>query len=75
MKVDYDSDIDALYIQLSTRKPDGAIELTEGINLDTTKDNKIVGIEILNASEKLDIKTILTYTINVNDKILSSNVA
>jgi len=75
MKINYDSEVDALYIQLSTRKPDGAIELTEGVNLDTTKDNKIVGIEILNASEKIDIKTILTYTIDVNDKILSSTVA
>ena len=75
MKVSYDSEINALYIQLSTRKPDGVVELSDGINLDTTNDNKIVGIEILNASEKIDIKTILTYTINVNDKILSSNVA
>jgi uncharacterized protein YuzE len=75
MKVTYDSEVNALYIQLSNEQPDGVIELAEGINLDTTDKNKIVGIEILDASNKFDLKTILTYTLDLNEKVLSSKVA
>lgn len=45
MKVHYDKEVDAIYIRLGNQKPDGVIEMPEGINLDTTSENKIVGIE------------------------------
>jgi uncharacterized protein YuzE len=72
MKVFYDDEIDALYINLSDDSPEGVIEITEGVNLDTTSEDKIVGIEILSASKKLDLKTILSYTLEVEkDSIIS----
>ena len=52
MKVHYDEEIDALYIKLSDQNPDGVIEITEGVNIDTTADGKLTGIEILKASKK-----------------------
>ncbi len=64
MKVSYDKEVDALYIQLSDLVPDGVSEMKDGINLDMTKDNKIVGIEIIEASKKMDISTLFTYTID-----------
>lgn len=64
MKVSYDKDVDALYIQLSDLKPDGVSEMKDGVNLDMTKDNKIVGIEIIDASKKIDLSTIFSYTID-----------
>jgi len=70
MKVHYDDEVDALYINLGGEKPEGVIELAEGVNLDTTADDKIVGIEILNASRKIDLKTILTYTLDINKDIV-----
>jgi uncharacterized protein YuzE len=70
MKVNYDSQADAIYIKLGNKKPDGVVEITDGVNLDTTAENKIVGIEILNASKKLNIKTILTYELDLSDKII-----
>jgi len=70
MKVHYDKEVDAIYIKLGTQKPDGVIEISEGVNLDTTSDNKIVGIEILNASKKMDIKTILSYELEFDKKLL-----
>jgi len=73
MKVNYDREVDVLYIQLSKKKPAGVIELSDGINLDTTKDNKIVGIEILDASSRLDLKTILTYSIDLDKEVLTPN--
>ena len=46
LKFYYDKDVDALYIKLSNKKPDGVIEIVEGVNLDTTEKGKIIGIEI-----------------------------
>ena len=37
---------------------------------DTTSDNKIVGIEILNASKKLNIKTIFSYELELDQKVI-----
>lgn len=66
MKVSYDSESDALYLKLGEESPEGVIEIVEGVSLDTTFNNRIVGIEILNASEKVDLKTILSYTLELD---------
>ncbi len=70
MKVHYDEKVDALYIKLSDQNPDGVIEITEGINIDTTADGKLTGIEILKASRKFNINTILSYTLEFDQSIL-----
>ncbi|MBI5586275.1 MAG: DUF2283 domain-containing protein [Deltaproteobacteria bacterium] len=70
MRIHYDREADAVYIRLGNQKPDGVIEISEGINLDTTQDNKIVGIEILNASQKMNIKTILKYELEIDNPII-----
>jgi uncharacterized protein YuzE len=70
MKVHYDEEVDALYIKLGDQEPDGVIETSEGINIDTTSDGKLTGIEILKASKKIDIDTILSYTIELDQGIL-----
>ena len=75
MKVLYDNEVDALYIKLGNQKPDGVIEISEGVNLDTTSEEKIVGIEILNASKKLDLKTIFSYELGLDKKILNQKTA
>ncbi len=58
MKVRYDKKADAAYIQLSTRKPDGAVEMAEGVILHTTARNEIVAIEILGAAKKIPIRSL-----------------
>ncbi len=58
MKVKYDKDADAAYIGMSSKKPDGGIEIAEGVILHTTSKNEITGIEILNASKKFPVKTL-----------------
>ncbi len=73
MRVYYDNKVDAIYIKLGNQKPDGVVEISEGVNLDTTSENKIVGIEILNASNKMDIKTILSYKLELNTKLIREN--
>ncbi|MEW6108412.1 MAG: DUF2283 domain-containing protein [Nitrospirota bacterium] len=70
MKVHYDNEVDAIYIKLGNQKPDGVVEISGGVNLDTTSENKIVGIEILNASKKMNIKTILSYELELDNKLI-----
>ena len=52
MKVSYDPDVDAVYLELLKSEPEGVIEVAEGIHIDVTSDGKIVGIELLDASKK-----------------------
>ena len=75
MKVHYDKEVDALYIKLGTESPDGVVEISEGVNLDTTSEGKLVGIEILDASKKIDINTILSYTLELDKRLLSQGIA
>jgi len=63
MKVTYDKKVDAVYLELVKLKPEGVIEVADGINVDVTSDGKIVGIEFLDASKKISIDSFLTYEI------------
>jgi uncharacterized protein YuzE len=69
MKISYDKEADAVYIQLNEEKPEGVIELSEGINVDVSPDDKIVGIEILNSSRKIDLETIFSYELELEKNI------
>ena len=69
MRVHYDNQADAIYIKLGNQKPDGVVEMSDGVNLDTTAENKIVGIEILDASKRLNINTILSYQLDLDEKL------
>ena len=64
MKVSYDKEVDALYIELSTQKPDGVIEIEEGINIDLTSDGNIVGIDLIGATKKIPLDSFLKYEID-----------
>ena len=75
MKVHYDEEVDALYLKLGDQEPDGVIEIAEGVNIDTTNDGKFTGIEILKASEKINIDTILSYTLELDHSILKKKIA
>lgn len=64
MKITYDKEADALYIKLSSKKPDGAVELKENINIDVDEKDSIIGIEILNASKRLSLKSFTSYQVS-----------
>ncbi|PKN59843.1 MAG: hypothetical protein CVU53_06165 [Deltaproteobacteria bacterium HGW-Deltaproteobacteria-11] len=66
MKVSYDPDIDAVYLELLKSEPEGVIEVAEGIHIDVTSDGRIVGIELLDASKKVSLGSLLTYEIDAD---------
>ena len=61
MKVSYDDEVDVAYLELSDRVPDGAMELADGVILHTTKENEIVGIEIIDASARFPVQNLYRY--------------
>ena len=75
MKVYYDDEVDALYLKLGDETPEGVVEISEGVNLDTTPEGKLVGIEILKASKQMDIRTILSYKLELDKKIVTQKIA
>ena len=60
MQILYNAKTDLLYLRLDDRKQQVTNKrLSEDIVLDLGKDDKIVGIEILDASKHLDLKRLL----------------
>ncbi len=55
MKIDYDKEVDALYIQLLDDPVSETEEISDGIVVDFTADKKVRGLEILNVTKRLDI--------------------
>ena len=60
MKVRYDEEVDVAYIQLSSKRPKGAIEVKEGVVVHVANKDEIVGIEILDASHRFPIRNLHT---------------
>jgi len=53
MKVKYDPKVDALYIDLSSGKYEKTKKITDAILVDVTKEGKVLGIEILDATKNI----------------------
>lgn len=63
MKIEYDPEADALYIQIREARPDDNIDIEEGVTVDIDADRHIVGLEILDASRRLSPSDLSSITI------------
>jgi uncharacterized protein YuzE len=61
MEVKYDQEVDVLTIQLSGAPVEESDQDKPGVILDYDKDGNIVGIEILNASKRMENPRALEY--------------
>jgi uncharacterized protein YuzE len=59
MKLNYYKDTDSLYIDLSSRPSVETREISEGVVLDYDADGNLAGIDIDNASRKIDLREII----------------
>ena len=59
MKLNYYKDTDSLYIDFSSKPSKESKEISEGIILDYDAEGNLVGIDIDNASHKIDLKEII----------------
>ena len=58
MKVRYDKEVDAMYIYAEEGTAEYSEEIGEGVIVDVSEDGRIVGMEILDASEKFSPKSL-----------------
>ncbi len=63
MKIEYDKEADALYIQLREASIEDNIDIEEGVTVDLDEKKHIVGIEILDASKRMSLKDLVNITI------------
>ena len=63
MKVKYDEEVDVLTIELSDAHVEKSDEDKPGVILDYDKDGNIVGIEILNASKRVQNPKSVEYAV------------
>ena len=59
MKLNYYKETDSLYIDLASKPSKDSREISEGIVLDYDADGNITGIDIDNASGKIDLREVI----------------
>lgn len=68
MKLNYYPETDSLYIDLSSKNSVDSIEISEGVVIDFDEEGNIVGIDIDNASKKLDLTELILSKLPVEIK-------
>ena len=63
MKIEYDPEADALYIQIREGHPDDNIDIEEGVTVDVDEHGHIVGVEVLDTSKRLSPSDLASITI------------
>ncbi|MBI2917891.1 MAG: DUF2283 domain-containing protein [Chloroflexi bacterium] len=63
MKIEYDKEVDALYIRLTDARPVDSLDVEEGVTVDLDRNGHIVGIEVLDASDRLGLESLLNVSI------------
>jgi len=63
MKIEYSKSVDALYIRLRESKMVDSMDIEEGVTVDLDENGHIVGLEILDASEKLNMSDLVNISI------------
>jgi len=75
MKIEYDGEIDALYIRLQEKYVAKTIEIEEGLNIDLDENGRLIGLEILDATERYslaDVFNISTENLILEEKMVKN---
>ncbi len=59
MRLNYYPETDSLYIDLSSKPSTESIEVSDGIVIDYDEDGHVTGIDVDNASHKIDLNEII----------------
>jgi uncharacterized protein YuzE len=63
LRIEYDREADALYIQLKEAEVGDNSDIEDGVTIDLDENRHIIGIEILDASKKLSLRDLVNITI------------
>ena len=72
MKLNYYPETDSLYIDLSSKVSTETREISTGINLDYDEKGELIGIDIDNARNKIDLHEVVLSKIPAEFQILAS---
>jgi len=72
MKIEYDREVDALYVRLQEKYVARTVEIEEGLNLDLDGSGKLIGLEILDATERYSLADI--FNISTENLILEKDL-
>ena len=72
MKISYYPDTDSLYIDLSERQSAESREDSEGVVLDYDAQGHLVGIDIDNASNKVELKRLILQKLPASEQIIAA---
>jgi uncharacterized protein YuzE len=72
MRMHYSQDADAIYIRLKEDKIHNTDAVTEDIIMDFDDRGNVIGIEILSASEKVDVRELIVQSF---DRVMIDKVA
>jgi len=72
MKISYYPDTDSLYIDLSEQPSVESREVSEGIVLDYDAEGRLTGIDIDNASKKVNLKTLTLNKLPADGQIFAA---
>ena len=72
MKISYYPDTDSLYIDLSEQESAESREISEGVVLDFDAQGRLVGIDIDNASQKVELKKLILSKLPASEKIIAA---
>lgn len=53
MRITYDPEVDALYIELRKASAEDSVDLEEGVTADLDEEGHLIGLEVLDASQRL----------------------
>ena len=77
MKIEYDKEVDALYIRLQEKPVARTREIEEGLNLDLDEEGRLIGLEVLDATERYnlsDIFNIATENLILDEKLMKQAI-
>ena len=72
MRIEYDKEVDALYVRLQEKYVDRTVEIEEGLNLDFDESGKLIGLEVLDVTERYSLADI--FNISTENLILEKDL-
>ena len=72
MKIAYYPETDSMYIDFSSKNSVDSREVSPGVVLDYDSDGNLVGIDIDNATGKMDLKELILNKIPVTKQIIAA---
>ena len=63
MKIEYDKEADALYVQFREAFVEDNVDVADGVSVDLDDEGHVIGIEILDVSKKLSLQDMANITV------------